>query len=468
MSGPLTLIVLNGISVAILALMHDQRRFSAIVAASGSTLAGLFALIAPIDQAIGVLGLGLKVAPEFEFLGRQLVLDSGNRAAVGFLYAGAAFLFGGAWLTARGRYFYSAGSLLIGALAASLMVRPFLFAAIFLELAALAAVLVLSPPDRSAMVGAQRLLVFYTLAMSTVLVTGWLLESAGVTGGSAEDVTRIKRLLGLGFAILLFVPPFHLWLPKAAQRADVYSLAFVVIALHSAGFFFLLQFLNAYEWLRLSPDVALAMRAGGAVMALVGGAWALTQTSIVRAGAFILLVDLGISVLVAGRANADGYALGLGLAGARVIGAGIWALSVGLLERTSGGVERHDLLGAAYTNPLPSAAAAIGLLSLAGAPLTAGFPGRWAAIGTFGKAYVLSATTVVLCMILCSAAAVKWILVLLDDPERAPHSRAESGWERFYLLTGVGITLLLGLLPQLLYPWVLQAISGLSNLSPAG
>ena len=468
MSGPITLMVINGLSVLLLALMHDQRRVSAIVATSGSVLAGLFALLAPIDQAIDIVGFGLKVAPEFELLGRQLVLDSGNRAVVGFLYAGAGFLFGGAWLTHRGRYFYSAGSLLIGALAASLMVRPFLFAAIFLELAALAAVLVIAPPDRPARVGAQRLLVFYTLAMSAVLVTGWLLESAGVTGGSAQDATRITRLLGLGFAILLFVPPFHLWLPKAAQHADVYSLAFVIVALHSAGYFFLLQFLNAYEWLRLSPEVAFAMRSGGAVMALVGGAWALTQSNIVRAGAFILLVDLGVSLLVAGRATADAYALGLGLSGARVISVGVWALSVGLLERTSGGVEKQDLAGAAYTNPLLSAAAVIGLLSLAGAPLTAGFPGRWAAIGTLGKAYVVSATTIVLVMILCSAAAVRWVLVLLDDPERAPHSRPESGWERFYLLAGVGLTLLLGLLPQLLYPWVLQAVSGLSNLSPAG
>lgn len=468
MSGPLLLAGLTAAALALLTLLHDRRRASAAVAATAMGLAGIFALLAPIDQAVEVMGMGLKLDPEFELLGRRLLLDASNRAAVGFLYAGAGLLFAGGWLTRRGRYFYSAGSLLIGALAGALMVQPFLFAAIFLELAALAAVLMLASPGRPARVGAQRLLVFYTLSLATVLVTGWLLETTGVSAGATEEAARIKLLLGLGFAVLLFVPPFHLWIPRAAERADVYSLVFVMVALHSSGYFFLLQFLDAYEWLRLAPDVAFAMRAGGAAMALMGGAWALAQSNLVRTGAFILLVDLGVSLLVAGRASADAYALGLGLAGARVVGAGLWGLALALLERSSGGVERDDLTGAGYSNPLPAAAMAVGLLSLAGAPLTAGFPGRWAAIGVFGKAYVLSATTVVVCVMLCSAAVLRWVGVLLKEPERSPPSAPKSGWERGYLLAGMGCSLLLGLLPQILYPWVFQVVSGLSNLVPGG
>ncbi len=454
------------LAISVLAGLHNRPRASAMVAFGAAAAATLFALAAPLDEAMQVLGRGLKLAPEFELLGRRLVLDASNRAAVGFLYAVASFLFVGAWLTDRGRYFYSAGSLMIGALAASLMVSPFLYAAVFLELAAMAAVLLLAPPNRPGRAGAQRLLVFYTIAMTAVLTTGWLLETSGVTGSAPEDVQRITRLLGLGFAILLFVPPFHLWLPRAADRGDPYSLAFVAVALHSSGYFFLLEFLDAYEWLRISSEVAFAMRAGGGALVMAGALWAVAQDSMVRTGAFILLADLGVSLLVAGRATSDAYALGLGLAGARAIGVVVWALAAGVLERAAGGLSREHLRGAAYSNPLPAAAMLVGLFSLAGVPLSAGFPGRWGAIGTFGKAYVLSATAVVFAMLLCAAACARWLGTVLGTPHEAQATLQGSGWERVYLLAGISLCVVLGLFPQLIYPWVLQAVSGLTNLIP--
>lgn len=464
MSAPLVLAAWSALGTSVLAGLHDRPRGSATVAFFATAVAGLFALIAPLDQALQVFGVGVKLAPEFELLGRRLVLDGSNRAAVGFLYAIASFLFAAAWLTERGRYFYSAGTLMTGALVASLMVRPFLYAAVFLEVAAMAAVLLLAPPHRPGRAGAQRLLVFYTLAMTAVLTTGWLLETSGVTGAAPVEVQRITRLLGLGFAILLFVPPFHLWLPRAADRGDPYSLAFVAVALHSAGYFFLLEFLDAYEWLRVSSDVAFAMRAGGGALVMAGALWAMAQDSMARTGAFILLADLGVSLLVAGRGTGDAYALGLGLAGARAVGAVVWALGAGVLERAAGGLSREHLKGAAYSNPLPTAAMLVGLFSLAGVPLTAGFPGRWGAIGTFGKAYVLAATGVVFAMLVCAAACARWLRTTLRSPREAPATPERTSWERLYLLAGMTLCVVLGLFPQIIYPWVFQAVSGLTSL----
>lgn len=460
------LAVWSGLAVSLLAGLHSRARASAILAFVAMAVAALFALAAPIDQALQIFGMGVKLAPEFELLGRRLVLNASNRAAAGFLFATASFLFAAAGLAERGRYFYSAGTLMTAALVASLMVSPFLYAAIFLEVAAMAAVLMLAPPNRPGRAGAQRLLVFYTIAMTAILTTGWLLETSGVTGGAPDEVQRITWLLGLGFAVLLFVPPFHLWLPRAADRADPYSLVFVAVALHSAGYFFLLEFLDAYEWLRVSSEVAFAMRAGGGALVMAGALWALAQDSLVRTGAFILLADLGVSLLVAGRGTGEAYALGLGLAGARAIGAVVWALGAGVLERAAGGLSREHLAGIAYSNPLAAAAMLLGLLSLAGVPLTAGFPGRWGAIGTFGKAYVLSATGVVFAMLVGAGACARWLNTVLERRQEVRATRQGPGWERAFLLAAMALCVVLGLFPQLLYPWVLQAVSGLTSLIP--
>jgi hypothetical protein len=72
---------------------------------------------------------------------------------------------------------------------------------------------------------------------------------------------------------------------------------------------------------------------------------------------------------------------------------------------------------------------------------------------------------VVLGLLLSSVAVVRWLMTLLDQPETAPGSLPESGWERFYLLAGIALCTLLGLLPQLLYPGVIQVVRGLSNLT---
>jgi len=72
-------------------------------------------------------------------------------------------------------------------------------------------------------------------------------------------------LLILSFAILMAVPPFHLWISAAAQRANPHSMAFVIFILQSAGLFFALRFLDGFPWLRMATLAYQALLWTGAV-----------------------------------------------------------------------------------------------------------------------------------------------------------------------------------------------------------
>jgi hypothetical protein len=225
--------------LAVLTLALRRRAYMPFAIASGAAaLIGLFVLYAPLDEAVSLVGIPLRLDSSWQILGRPMSLDPQNRAGVGFLFLAAALFFGLGWVVAPGRSFVPAGLIALGLLVGALTIQPFLFAAIFLELAAMACVLILIPPGSRSERGVLNLLVLYSMAMMAILFTGWLLENAGVTSVTPDLALRVILLLGLGFVILMFVPPFHYWLPSVAEKVNPYSLAFVAIILQSSGMFF--------------------------------------------------------------------------------------------------------------------------------------------------------------------------------------------------------------------------------------
>lgn len=464
MSAPL-LIALATLALAVLATgARRQAALGSAITAGGAALIGLLALVAPLDVPFTLLGMPFKFAPGFQLLGRSLTLDESNRAAVAFLYLSGAFVFGGAWAARPARAFFPVGVLALGTLASSLMVRPFLYAAVFLEMAAMGAVLILETPGRGQGRAGLRLVTLYTLAMMTILVAGWQIEALGISAGAPELALQATLPLALGVAILLAVPPFHHWLPAAAQRAHPYALGFVAVFLPSAGLFLLLRFLDIYPWLRESAALFDGMRLVGAVMVFFGAWLALAQTRFLRMLAYALVADLGVTLIAVGCQTPDGYRLALGLIGVHAVGLTVCSLGLWLLQEQAGGDQAQVLAGAGRGAPLAAAAALAGLFSLAGFPLAAGFPNRWALLSLLAPRDALAAAAVLAGVLGVTAAALRWAATLLTAA--APVPRAAPGPARaFLLLSGVLLCLLLGTFPQAL-TWLFDATRGFTNLVP--
>jgi formate hydrogenlyase subunit 3/multisubunit Na+/H+ antiporter MnhD subunit len=463
MSAPLLLLAGTGLLAAIAAAGKGHSMWSPLVSALGAGLLGAFALMVSVDLPFNIIGMPIKLTRTMVILGRTLTLADDIRAEIGFLYISSAFLFAGGWPAKAHRYLYPAGLLCLGLVAASLLVRPFVFAAIFLELAAIMCFLILATPEYPAWRGGLRLLSVYTLAMLAILLTGWMLEIAGIAGGATSLTSKATLLLGLGFAVLMAVPPFHLWLPPAADKAHPYGMAFVALVLQSAGLFFMLRFLDTYPWLRGNPGLYQAIRDAALIMIVLGGSLAVAQQTMTRMMAYSLVADFGVALLAVASGVPDGYQLALGITGARVVGLSVWALGLSVIwNRTDA---QHGVIGAARRMPEAALAALIGAASLAGLPLTAGFPGRWGLLSILAPSDLMASLGVGLGILLLGGATLRWARKMLDGGE-SPERRPRPLGERLFLISGAGLCLLLGLFPQAMYPWIVRVAAGLSNLVP--
>ncbi len=143
----------------------------------------------------------------------------------------------------------------------------------------------------------------------------------------------------------------------------------------------------------------------------------------------------------------------------------VWAIGASVLQAGQGGDTARSLLGAGHRSPYAAAAALTGMFSLTGIPLTAGFPGKWSLLSVLASSSLHSGFAVIVAMAALGAASMRWMSVFLSG-EADSESITSSPLETFFLLGGVGIILLLGTFPQVLLPWMVQALDGLSNLGP--
>jgi multicomponent Na+:H+ antiporter subunit D len=354
----------------------------------------------------------------------------------------------------------------LGLLAAALFVRPFLFAALFVELGAAAAVLMLAAPaapgrPETATRGALRYLVYTTLGLPFILLTGWLLEAAQASPGDASFTAQATALLMFGFAVLLAVVPFHSYLPTIAEHAPPYAAAFVFSVQRQGIVFLLLTFLNTYPWLYQNPTVYRALTLAGGGMALFGAVLVFGQRNFGRVVGYLMLVDIGAVMLGIGLGSRTGVEAALATLAVRGLALPMWAAGLDYLRRAAGSDSFEALRGIAWRHPIASTAIVLGVLSLAGFPLTAGFTGRWSLLYLLAQIHPTAAFFLLLGTVSAGFVCARALAALL-----AGRREAESGQavEQLHPLSiglyalGFVVLFVVGLFPQ----WVLPPVVGIA------
>jgi formate hydrogenlyase subunit 3/multisubunit Na+/H+ antiporter MnhD subunit len=457
--APLLIFLLTALSMIILGLVRRRHFFSGLMAGFFSVMIAIFALYIPLDEALSVFGVSIRFDGRWQILGRSLILNANNRAAVGFIFIAGGFILAGAWIARPVRLYYSLTIGILGVIAASLMIDPFLFAAIFIELAAIGSTLVLSSRRPGGSRGGLRLLSFYTLAMLAILLVGWSLE-INETGIDLEGMDlALQMMLGFGFAILISIPPFHAWLPIAAEENHPFTWNVIATVLHGAALFFIVRYISTfylpYENEMLFPII----RSIGATMALLCAIWSAVQKDLQKMASYALISDLGVMLVAIGLGSNEGFQLALGLTGARVIG--VACLSMGLMHVWK--ILHNSNLDRQSKEFLPSmlatSAIIVGFLSLAGFPLTAGFPGRWSLLTIIAPLDTYAWIGVVGSMGILCVGAIRSARTLLYQ-SHAIYVEIVDWREKIFLGGGLFLTLSLGIFPQLLFPWIVKALEG--------
>lgn len=478
MPAPLLFILAPGL-VALIVFVFKRQRWLATGLAVGSTvLLGLLAVRLPLDET----WLGLTIDSTWTILGRTLALEPVDRLGLAFIFVQAALLFLASRLVEPTRLFLPLGLLILSLLSAALFIQPFVFAALFFELAAALAVFLLADERHRSTRGALRYFVFMTLGMIFILVTGWLLEAIKTSPEDATLTLRATLTLAVGFAIALGVAPFHSWLPVVAEDAPALSTTYVLTVMYFPMVFLVLQFLTAYPWLNQNPAVDRALTLVGGGLAGLGAIFVFSQRNLGRTLGYVVMLDLGALLLGMGLntvAGIESVLTTLALRGIAITG---WGFSLAQLRgaaRARGAVVQLDefdnLRGVGRRQPFAAALVVLSLLSLAGLPLTAGFVGRWALLYQLAQIHPTSALFLLIGTasvgLVCARGLASLITPVSAESESETMTILQRLLSEHQVTIGISTFLLLvilglGFFPQWLFPAVAGTASFFTTLTP--
>ncbi|MFN8458571.1 MAG: proton-conducting transporter membrane subunit [Anaerolineae bacterium] len=374
----------------------------------GALVAALVALILAglvIQTPTGVI---------LELLGRSVELDRLSQIILTLIFVATAFLFlipvvmrGAATRTlykdeaknkrvvlspavrARlGRTFYPVGLAVVGLFVAASLSRHLGFIAIFMQGAVILTVFIIQEGRLDSTRAALRFLILMSLATPLFLLAAWRIDFYQLSGGlqTAAASQQTIFLVGVGFAILLAVAPFHGWLTSIAAEASSAVAAFVLITFPAVAISALLHVLADFPWLVGSSQVINAIIIAGIATAFVGGVMASVQRGFSELMGCAALYDLGCTLAVLGLGGSTAVLTIL-------VGLAVRALALMLIAACASAIRLRtsrdgfaELRGVAQQMPVATIGLLLGGLSLAGAPFTAGFASHWQLLRTMVEA----------------------------------------------------------------------------------
>jgi len=456
MNAP-TIWIIAPIGIALLLMLISNQRALSLIGGTLAVLLALTAQILPIGEALRLGTLSIKIDSSLSVLGRVLLIKPTEGSLLALIYGAAALWFFGAEAAKASLRIVPLGLIITSLMVASIAVEPFLFAALFIEMAVILAVPLLTsiykPPGR----GIVRFLIYQTLAMPFILLAGWLLAGVEASPGDLALAAQSASMLGLGFAFLLAIFPLYNWIPLLLEEASPFAVGFLLWVLPTITLIFGMGFLDRYSWLRSSPQLSMALQAAGLLMVVTGGLWAAFQNHLGRIMAYGSVAETGLSLIALSLNFRLGIPILFLLIPARALGLAVWSLSLTVIKEHVQSIQFTGVRGLLRIAPIASIGVILASLSSSAFPLLAGFPARLALWDGLSRVSLSGALWlgVGIVGLLVSSFRTMAVLSMADE---------YTGWElREGWLPGIMLGLgMIGLFILGLFPQIVQSM--LSNL----
>jgi formate hydrogenlyase subunit 3/multisubunit Na+/H+ antiporter MnhD subunit len=472
-AGTLLLLILPLAMGGVTYIVMRWRTLSGLLAFATAVLLGLMVITLPVEQPIRFWGeRQIAMGDTVSVLGREIALTSSDRLALAFLFFSAAGVFLLAWRCGSQPLLFPVGLGLLSLLAGGLLIRPLVYGALLIEIAIVLSVLTLQEEGKPATRGGLRYLTFSILALPGLLVTHWLLDRYVLTPNETSLLSMAAVLVGISFALLLGVVPFHTWVPAVTRDGEPLASAFVLTVVNGTIWFLLLDFLETYPWLSDHPSFSGVVLTAGLAMVVLGGSIAAAQHQIGSIAGYAVLVDSGAALIALSLQTQIGLTLVflsvlLRPFGMLLIGAGLSGL------RQRGGDSLEALRGVGRQAPWSTAALVVGALSLAGFPVSVGFTWRWS---LYRELVASSSFSGALLLILAGGGimlgVVRALSALLGRPNQEnganplPPKRPEARLNALVLGLAIATCLIVGLFPQLIAPLAGSLAQGYTFFGP--
>ena len=447
MNAP-TIWILLPIGLGIFLLIINNQRALSLLGGSLAVILASIAQFVPIEAAIKVGSFSLKIESGLTILGRSLVIPATEGSLLALIYGAAALWFFGAEASKVATRIVPMGFIIIGLMVASLAVQPFLYAALFIEMAILIAIPMLTsiyrPPGR----GVVRFLIYQTLAMPFILLAGWLLAGVEASPGDLALTAQSATMLGMGFAFLLAIFPLYSWIPLLIEENSPYVVGFLLWILPTITLIFGAGFLDRYSWLRSSEQLVLALRYVGLLMVVTGGAFAAFQRHLGRIMAYGSIAETGFAILALSLDLRLGIPILFLLIPARALGLAVWSLSLTIIKANTETMRFGAARGILRIMPIAGAGMIVATLSTGAFPLLAGFPSRLALWEGLSRDSISGALWMAVGLVGLLTSAFRSLAVISMADEYTGWAFRETPAQMTMLGVGMLGLFLLGLFPQ--------------------
>lgn len=447
MNAP-TIWILFPIGVGILLLFVNNQRVLSILGGLVAVALALIAQFVPIEVAMSVGSISFKIESSLTVLGRTLLLQPTEASLLALIYGAVALWFFGAEASKSATRLVPIGFVITALMVASIAVEPFLYAALFIEMAILLAIPMLTSMYRPPSKGVTRFLIYQTLAMPFILLAGWLLGGVEASPGDLALVSQSATMLGLGFAFLLAIFPLYNWVPMLSEEVSPYILGFLLWMLPTITIIFCAGFLDRYSWLRSAPQLTVALRLAGLSMLVTSGLFAAFQRNLARIMAYGAIAETGFSILALSLDLRMGIPILFLLIPARALGLAVWSLAVTVIKEQVETMRFGATQGILRILPFAGTSMIIAILSTSAFPLLAGFPPRLALWEGLARESILSAFWMALGIIGLLFSAFRSLAVIGMAEEFAGWEPHETWTQRLMLGLGVLGLFLMGIFPQ--------------------
>ena len=289
------------------ALLLGSERAAAWAGGVTSLVLAFIALTVPIDEALLIGPISLKIGSGASLLGRSLVISASGAPLLAALFGLSALWFFGAEAAGVAGRLVPAGMMILGLLVAALAVQPFLYAALLIDIAALAAIPLLAPQGRAPGRAVIKFLIYQTLGMPCILLAGWLLAGVEASPGDLVLTIQATVMLSLGFAFLLAIFPLNDWIPGLMAAGQPYVTGFLLWLLPTVVIVFGLSFLDGYAWLRASPQVIGGLRILGLIMLVTSGILSALERDLRRMLGHAAIAETGLVFLASSLTAFTGH-----------------------------------------------------------------------------------------------------------------------------------------------------------------
>jgi len=447
MNAP-TIWIVAPIAFAVLLLFITNQRALSILGGGFAIALAAIAQFVPIEQALRIGTASLKIDSSLIVLGRVLLIPAAEGPLLALIYGAAALWFFGAEASKTATRIVPFGLMITALMVASIAVEPFLYAALFIEMAILIAVPLLtsiySPPGR----GVVRFLIYQTLAMPFILLAGWLLAGVEASPGDLALAAQSTAMLGMGFAFLLAIFPLYNWVPLLMEETSPFIVGFLLWILPTITIIFGAGFLDRYSWLRSSPQIVIALRSAGLLMVVTGGLWAAFQRHLGRIMAYGSIAETGFSLIALSLDPKLGIPILFLLIPARALGLAVWSLSLSVIKENVETMRFAAAQGMLRITPLAGAGMVIAALSTSAFPLLAGFPARLALWESLARVSISGAIWMGIGIIGLLTSVFRSLAVISMAEEYTTWELRESPTQVFMIGVGVIGLFILGLFPQ--------------------